>query len=903
MGLRDALRRLRGTEEQRTIDVLWDVGGSLRPASVTVDQALGLVPVFAAVRLLASQVASLPLQTYRKAGDTRQKINPWPLFVHPSVQGTLYDWLHRCMTSLALRGNAFGYITQRDRDQYPTMIEWLHPDDVRVDDRMPSGPGSYTNPVWYWQGRVIPAEDLLHIPWFTVPGRVLGLSPIGACAATISTGLSAQVYTSDWFASGAVPPGEFKNTAKTVTQTEADIISARLNAAIKRRKPLIYGNDWEYKPISVSAHEAKFIETMRMNATQIASIYGIPPEMIGGEAGGPLTYNTVESNAAGLEKFTLRPWLTLLEAAFFALMPRPQYVKFNVDSLLRTDLQTRIASYQVGRNIGLYNIDEARAIEDLPPLPNGEGQDYTPLQILTSRSGQPQTVTRYLPRQASTVGVDYLDAEVIDERHMKGLHNQKDHGRPGVKGALKKAVKGIADAVSDGPGRKSGGKLKPKKDMTFRKFRDFQNAMEAREIHLSGHDLYPGDEQLPPDAYKSRTIQAKYLAPPIAERWQVDRADLEELAAENMRVPQASLKGVPTEQLKRDFVEHALIRHGGGGGSTTVAQAAAVADHLGLPYEPTETDVKTLAYIKARPGMDRALTSLGIAQYEHTQAWLKDHGITEVTLARGMSRADGDREGLPYTSWASSYGGVLGTELGFSNLDFNDPEVQQKIYDAERPVRVTTIPAELILSTGLTGFGTLNESEAVVLPLPKAPDADADPLTAKYKSIRPSGEDLGPPSFDDDEFDDEPDDDRYRSDAGPKGELGAAVLADLHARREDPADPAAMAVDLPDWDPDVPDPDRVQVDWDGPTASADDLDDTRAVTPDGLKGGARLKWYWTKGPGLAKWATKAHKWTALYHHLLKYMPPGKAKRTAAAWFHSALGYWPGQAGKNKVGPG
>lgn len=453
MTLRDvALRLLRGREEQRTIDsVPWDVGGPLRPASVSVDQALGLVPVFAAVRLLASQVASLPLQTYRKTGDTRQKINPWPLFVHPSVQGTLYDWLHRCMTSLALRGNAFGYITQRDRDQYPTMIEWLHPDDVRVDDRMPSGPGSYTSPVWYWQGRVIPAEDLLHIPWFTVPGRVLGLSPIGACAATISTGLSAMNYTSDWFDSGAVPPGEFKNTGKRVNQEEADIISARLNAAIKRRRPLVYGSDWEYKPIAVAAHEAKFIETMRMNATQIASIYGIPPEMIGGEAGGPLTYNTVESNAAGLEKFTLRPWLTLLEAAFFALMPRPQYVKFNVDSLLRTDLQTRMASYQTGRQIGLYNIDEARAIEDLPPLPNGEGQDYTPLQILTGRATQPATQTRYLPRHATD---DYLDAEVIDERH--GTHNQKDHGRPGVKGALKKAAQAIADAAdsSDKPAPK-----------------------------------------------------------------------------------------------------------------------------------------------------------------------------------------------------------------------------------------------------------------------------------------------------------------------------------------------------------------------------------------------------------------------------------------------------------------
>src|SRR5690242_7138568 len=218
MGLRDAAIRLlsgRKPEETRAIDAVpWDVGGLRTYGSLSTDQALSLVPVFAAVRLLASQVASLPLQAYRKAGDTRTPIGLPSLFASPSVQGTLYDWLHRCVTSLALRGNAYGLITQRDRDQYPTMIEWHHPDDVRCDDQALSGPGSFAQPTWYWQGRIIPSSDLLHITWFTVAGRVQGLSPIGACAATIGTGISAQNFTSDWFDNGAVPPGEFKNTAK-----------------------------------------------------------------------------------------------------------------------------------------------------------------------------------------------------------------------------------------------------------------------------------------------------------------------------------------------------------------------------------------------------------------------------------------------------------------------------------------------------------------------------------------------------------------------------------------------------------------------------------------------------------------------------------------------------------------
>jgi hypothetical protein len=90
--------------------------------------------------------------------------------------------------------------------------------------------------------------------------------------------------------------------------------------------------------------------------------------------------------------------------------------------------------------------------------------------------------------------------------------------------------------------------------------------------------------------------------------------------------------------------------------------------------------------------------------------------------------------------------------------------------------------------------------------------------------------------------------------------------------------------------------------------------ETRLVkSAQGAEGAARLHAYWTKGEGLAKWAGSPHPWTSLYHHLVKYMPPDKAKRTAAEWFHQVFGFWPGSDlnrvthGKpprgHKVGPG
>lgn len=67
-----------------------------------------------------------------------------------------------------------------------------------------------------------------------------------------------------------------------------------------------------------------------------------------------------------------------------------------------------------------------------------------------------------------------------------------------------------------------------------------------------------------------------------------------------------------------------------------------------------------------------------------------------------------------------------------------------------------------------------------------------------------------------------------------------------------------------------------------------------AKSPEGAKGAMQLHDYWTKDPrGLAKWADSKDPWTQLYHHLLKFLPDERAKRTAAEWFHDVKGYWPG----------
>lgn len=365
-------RRIGFGERRAITSVPWIEGGPLQ-SQVSIDRALALIPLFACVRMLGDSVASLPLQAYRRIGPAREPMTSQPSLIDdPSSLMRPFQWKHQAVVSLALRGNAYGLILARDGFQFPTQIEWLHPDEVVVDESVTFAPK------YYWMGHLLPRVDVVHIAWFTMPGRVRGLSPIAAFARSIGIGLSATDYGASWFENGGQPPGTFKNASKTVNPKESDAITERLTAKIRSGKPLVYGADWDYTALSVTPEESQFIESMKLNATQMANIFGIPPEMVGGETGGSLTYNNPEMNGLAYLKFTLRPWLVRFEGAISELLPERQFVRFNVDSITRADLQTRYEAHRIGLEAGFLNVDEVRALEDRPPLPDGQGQSFTP---------------------------------------------------------------------------------------------------------------------------------------------------------------------------------------------------------------------------------------------------------------------------------------------------------------------------------------------------------------------------------------------------------------------------------------------------------------------------------------------------------------------------------------------
>jgi HK97 family phage portal protein len=365
----------RKTESRNgTYQDLWGSGEPIRAINgESIHTALSLVAVYASIGLIADQIASFPLETYIDSGSgTKVRTNDPELVLNPTNHGTSYDWTHRLVTSLLLRGNAYGLILERDAKGTPTLVEWLHPDEVSLEQ----DDTAYV-PKWYWRDGPIDNANFIHIPGFTLPGRVLGLSPIKFYKLTIETGLRAQDFGVDWFRNGSTPAAVLEMEDE-VTFEQAEEIKKRFKAAAKGREPVAMGLGMTYKPIGVPAEESQFLATIKATKTDIASIYHIPPEMIGGDAPSSMTYQNVEQQKILFFAMALRPYIQKIERALSQLLPSGQSIEFNANPFLQADTKTRYEAHHLAVTDGWMTLDEVRAVENKPPFPNGLGKFASP---------------------------------------------------------------------------------------------------------------------------------------------------------------------------------------------------------------------------------------------------------------------------------------------------------------------------------------------------------------------------------------------------------------------------------------------------------------------------------------------------------------------------------------------
>ena len=164
----------------------------------------------------------------------------------------------------------------------------------------------------------------------------------------------------------------------------------------------------EFKPLSMTNHDAELIAARQYSVRDVARIYGIPAHMLGDLD--RATHSNIEQQSLEFVIYTLMAWLRRHEEAmdrdFLSEEERLEgmTIRFDIAGLLRGDIASRYAAYAQARQWGWMSINDIRRMENLAPVESGDSylqplnmtDVQTPQAIVPPKGRPPQVSDKHI---------------------------------------------------------------------------------------------------------------------------------------------------------------------------------------------------------------------------------------------------------------------------------------------------------------------------------------------------------------------------------------------------------------------------------------------------------------------------------------------------------------------------
>jgi HK97 family phage portal protein len=342
-------------------------------AGVLVDEAnaLNIAAVHSAVSLIAETISTLPVDVFFRDDGNRRPFRPKPMWVgQPDVNFPGHAVFYNAMlVSLLVDGNAFIRVYSSRGTGEVVNLEILNPATVEV-KRNAQG-----RLIFVVQGeeKTLTSEQVLYIPDLLRPGTIRGISRVHALRENLGLHKALEAYASNFFGQGSTLHGVIQ-VPNAITKEQAESLRDSFDNAHKGwrksgRTGVLSGGA-EFKATQIDPEKSQALEARRMAVEDVARIWRIPSHML--NLPGTNTYASVEQNMLGFVSHTLRPYVTKIEDTMSTLMSRYRggqdaFIKFNMNGLVRGDIQSRYSAYSTGLQSGFLAINDIRRLEDLSP--------------------------------------------------------------------------------------------------------------------------------------------------------------------------------------------------------------------------------------------------------------------------------------------------------------------------------------------------------------------------------------------------------------------------------------------------------------------------------------------------------------------------------------------------------
>jgi HK97 family phage portal protein len=384
---------------------------------VTPETALQCSTVLACVRLVAENLATVPLHVYRRLPEGgKERARDLPLYrmlqQQPNGWQTSFEFREMLTAHCLLYGNAYAEIRPGQSGAVSEL--WpLHPSRMKV-EQLEDGTLRYCYREDRGTETLYRQDQIFHLRWLSADG-VMGMLPINLSRDAIALAQALETHGGAYFGNACRLSGLMESDNPITVETAERLREQfermhRGSDRAHRTAVLPQGVHW--KDVQSTNEASQFLETRQYQVIEICRAYRVDPSYVQDKT--KVGYASQEQAAIDLVQQTLLPWFRRWESAITRdLIVRDDvfFAEFDTRGLLRGDLAAQANWLQTMLNTGIYSINECREVLNMNPIgPDGD-QRYMQANLTTMQgiAASASTGNGGEPAPADNLPTSYVD--------------------------------------------------------------------------------------------------------------------------------------------------------------------------------------------------------------------------------------------------------------------------------------------------------------------------------------------------------------------------------------------------------------------------------------------------------------------------------------------------------------
>jgi HK97 family phage portal protein len=356
--------------------------------SYTQNNFLSIPAVYAALDLISSSVALMPLQVCQRKENQSTILDGHPLLkLFDEMIQSKFTLFRMITWDILWHGNSFVYI-KRGANGIPVSLTYLPHGDVTINYNKPKGTVTYQVVNHLDIKKEIPQKDMLHFLKNTKDG-VVGIGLLAYASESFKLTDNLNNSASDFFGSGCGISGILKFKGQVPEKSKAEIRQqwSQIHAPGANGAGLaITSSDCDYVPVSQDPSSSQMLESRQFAIAEVARFFGISPLLLQSLENGNTT--AIEQISLQFVKYTLMPLVKLIENELNRkLFPGvfDTWIDLDETILLASDKQSLANYLSTLTQNGIMSINEARRQLDLNEVEGGDALiiPYTDLGMNT----------------------------------------------------------------------------------------------------------------------------------------------------------------------------------------------------------------------------------------------------------------------------------------------------------------------------------------------------------------------------------------------------------------------------------------------------------------------------------------------------------------------------------------